>query len=131
LGLVGHAKQGDLARVPPSRRGSAIVAAYSLNEFPEALRVHVESHLVDAASAGTSSLVLEPNARAVTPWWDAAAARIVAAGGRADEWKFDVDLPPLLRLFDRAAGLHHRELKLRSLYLPGRESEVRGVPSDS
>jgi hypothetical protein len=29
-------------------------------------------------------------------------------------------LPPLLQMFDRAAGLHHEELKLRSLYLPGR-----------
>jgi hypothetical protein len=62
--------------------------------------------------------VLEPLARGVTPWWDATAARFVAAGGRADEWRFPVELPPLLRLFDRAAGLNHRELKVRTLFAP-------------
>jgi hypothetical protein len=28
-----------------------------------------------------------------------------------------VDLPPLLEKFDRAAGLNHRELKFRSLFV--------------
>jgi hypothetical protein len=117
--LHGGAKQGDLSKLPPARRGMAIVAAYALNELPQQSRERVESHLVDAAAQGVQSLVLEPIARAVTPWWDAAASRVVAAGGRADEWKFAVDLPPLLQLFDRSAGLNHREIKVRSLYLPG------------
>jgi hypothetical protein len=60
-------------------------------------------------------LVIEPIARGVTPWWEATASRVRAAGVRADEWRFAIDLPPLLRLFDRAAGLKHRELKLRTL----------------
>ena len=63
-------------------------------------------------------LVLEPIARAVTPWWHDAAARFTACGGRADEWRFPADLPPLLRLFDQAAGLSHRELKVRTLFAP-------------
>jgi hypothetical protein len=63
-------------------------------------------------------LILEPIARSVAPWWDTLARRIVASGGRADEWRFQVDLPPLIRLFDKAAGLHHDELTVRSLYLP-------------
>ena len=62
-------------------------------------------------------LVLEPIARAVTPWWNETAARVVAAGGRADEWQFDTALPPAAALLGKAAGLNSREMKVRSLYL--------------
>lgn len=120
LGLPGQARQGDLARLPPLKPGTGVVAAYALNELPDAARAQVEARLIEASGAGVRVLVLEPIARGVTPWWDATAARVVSAGGRADEWKIPVELPPLLQLFDRAAGLKHRELKLRSLYLPGR-----------
>ena len=119
LGLAGHAKQGDLTRAPLPQRGSAIVAAYALNELPDESRERVEQRLIAAASTGSRVLVLEPIARAVTPWWDATGRRVIAAGGRADEWRIPVELPPLLQMFDRAAGLNHRELKLRTLYLPG------------
>jgi hypothetical protein len=53
----------------------------------------------------------------MTPWWGATAARVVAAGGRADEWRFPVTLPPLVDRFDRAAGLRHSELTCRTLYM--------------
>ena len=33
---------------------------------------------------------------------------------------FAVELPPLLRTLDKAAGLNHRELTVRSIWLPGR-----------
>jgi hypothetical protein len=120
LQIAGHARQGDLSRMAPPPRGSAVVAAYTLNELPEASRRRVEARLIEAASAGVASLVLEPIARAVSPWWDDTAERVIAAGGRVDEWRFPVSLPPLLQLFDRAAGLNHHELKLRSAYIPGR-----------
>jgi hypothetical protein len=120
LQIAGHARQGDLARMAPPPRGSAVVAAYTLNELPEASRRRVEARLIEAASGGVASLVLEPIARAVSPWWDDTAERVIAAGGRVDEWRFPVSLPPLLQLFDRAAGLNHHELKLRSAYIPGR-----------
>jgi hypothetical protein len=117
LRLNGRAKQGDFSKVKLPTRRSAIVAAYALNELPEPSRVRVESALLEAAAAGAKVLVVEPIARGVTPWWDATAQRVVAAGGRADEWRIPVTLPPLLQLFDRAAGLNHRELKMRTLYL--------------
>ena len=120
LRLAGYARQGDLMKSPLPSRRSAVIAAYALNELPDASRVRVEQRLLDAAAAGARVLVLEPIARGVTPWWGATAARVIAAGGRADEWRIPVELPPLLQLLDRAAGLHHRELKLRTLYLPGR-----------
>jgi hypothetical protein len=118
LRLRGHAHTADLTRLPRQQPGSAIVAAYVLNELPEALRERLESFLLGAAAGGVRVLVLEPIARAVSPWWDATAARFTAAGGRADEWRFPVVLPPLLRKFDDAAGLSHRELKLRTLFAP-------------
>ena len=119
LGINGQARQGDVARLPQAKRGTAMVAAYALNELRDAARAQIEARLIDGSRAGVSSLVLEPIARGVTPWWDSTAARVIAAGGRADEWRFAVELPPLLQLLDRAAGLNHREIKLRSLYLPG------------
>jgi len=41
------------------------------------------------------------------------------AGGRTDEWRFREPLPPLLQILDKAAGLDHRELTVRSMWLPG------------
>ena len=118
LGLKGRARQGDVARLPVHGAGSAIVAAYVLNELPEPARTSLEAALADAARRGARVLIIEPISRSITPWWDATASRLARVGGRADEWRFPVDLPPLLRLLDKAAGLDHRELTARSIYMP-------------
>ena len=117
MGLRGDARLGDAVRPARTRPGDAIVAGWVLNELPPDARVRVERHLLASASRGTRVLVLEPIARSVVPWWDETAARVIAAGGRADEWRFPVDLQPLLRQFDKAAGLDHREITARSLYI--------------
>lgn len=122
LGIDGRSRPGDIANIPDMKPGGAIVAAYVLNELPEAARRQVEDRLLAAATKGVQVLVLEPIARGVTPWWDATADKFRAAGGRADEWRFQVELPPMLRLFDKAAGLNHRELTARSLYCPARDA---------
>ena len=119
LGLAGRARRGDVARLPPLAPGTAAMAAYLLNELPDTVRAQVEDRLLEAAGRGTRILVIEPIARGVSPWWDLTASRIVEAGGRSDEWRFSVDLPPLIRLLDKAAGLDHRELTVRSLYCAG------------
>jgi SAM-dependent methyltransferase len=118
LGLKGRARQGDVARLPVHRAGCAIVAAYVLNELPEPARTSLETALGDAAGRGARVLIIEPISRSISPWWDATAARLASMGGRADEWRFPADLPPLLRLLDKAAGLDHRELTARSIYIP-------------
>jgi SAM-dependent methyltransferase len=126
LGVNGRARQGDVARLPRMPPGTAVVAAYVLNELPSAVREPLEDRLIDAAGRGVSVLVIEPISRSVSPWWDSTASRMAAAGGRADEWRFSVDLPPLLQLLDKAAGLNHRELTARSLYCSGlSESHAR------
>jgi SAM-dependent methyltransferase len=117
LGLVGHARQNEVSRLPVMRAGTAVVAAYVLNELPEPSRRRVEDQLIEAAGRGVRVLILEPIARAITPWWDQAAARMEAAGGRADEWRFPIELPESLKLFDKAAGLNHQELKVRTLFV--------------
>jgi hypothetical protein len=75
--------------------------------------------LLAAALNGAPVLVIEPIARRLTLWWDDWAREWKAAGGREDEWRFRVDLPKKLALMDKAAGLDHRELTGRSLWLPG------------
>jgi SAM-dependent methyltransferase len=117
LRVRGHARVGDIARLPAVPAEGAVVAAYVLNELPAHARSKVEDYLLAAATRGTRVLIAEPISRGVTPWWDATAARLAAVRGRADEWRIPVDLPPLLRLFDKAAGLNHRELTLRTLYI--------------
>jgi SAM-dependent methyltransferase len=115
LRVSGQARVAHLTRLSAAGGSPAIVAAYVLNELPDVTRERLESDMVKAGRAGAPILIVEPIARTVTPWWDQARSRIVSAGGRADEWRFPVELPPLLRLLDRAAGLDHRELTARSL----------------
>jgi len=122
LGLNGSARQGDATRLPPVKAGSGIVAAYLLNELPEESRLRIERLLLDASARGVRVLILEPIARGIAPWWDATASRVMANGGRADEWRFPIELPRLLQTLDKGAGLRHDELTVRSLWLPGRRT---------
>jgi hypothetical protein len=66
---------------------------------------------------GAHALVVEPLARGIAPWWGSWARRVAEVGGRADEWRFRFDRPPIIEKLDRAAGLDHRELTGRSLWL--------------
>src|SRR6185503_8123930 len=120
LELNGSGRQVDVGRLPRLDRGGAAIAAYVLNELAPDLRTRVLEHLLAASDHGVRVLVLEPIARGVAPWWDDAAAQAVKTGGRADQWRFHAQLPPLLQTLDKAAGLDHRELTVRSIWLPGR-----------
>lgn len=120
FGLHGQARLGDVSKLPALRPGSGAVAAYVLNEVPEPVRERAEDALLAAAARGVAILIVEPIARSLTPWWEQTAGRVRSIGGRADEWRFAAQLPPLLRLLDKAAGLDHRELTARSLYCPAR-----------
>ena len=115
--LAGGALQGALVMLAfgIATLPNLVVAGYALNELSDAIRRKVEDALIAAGKTGAQILVAEPIARGVAPWWDDAAARFVEAGGRADEWRFPVELPPLLRLFDRATGLRHDVLTARTL----------------
>jgi hypothetical protein len=64
-------------------------------------------------------LVVEPLAGGAAPWWKRWQSAFEAAGGRADEWRTRAELPPIVQKLDRAAGLDHREITGRSLWLAG------------
>jgi Methyltransferase domain len=117
LRLDGHAKQSDAARFRPPRGNAGVIAAYLLNELPDETRITLLDTLLDAARRGTSVLIVEPIARGVTPWWTSVRVRIEEAGGSADEWDVAIDRPPLVALLDEAAGLDHRRVKARSLFI--------------
>jgi hypothetical protein len=118
FGLDGSGKTLDLNtfRLPGN---TALVAAFIVNELPEEVRERWRAAMLVAAGRGSPVLVVEPIARKLSPWWDDWAGDFTAAGGRSDEWRFAVALPERLALMDKAAGLNHRELTGRSLWLPG------------
>jgi hypothetical protein len=117
LGVHGWARQGDVTKAMTIRHGNSVLAAYVLNELPDEARTRVAARLLETASHGGHVLVIEPIARSIAPWWDDMVARFATVGGQADEWRLPIDLPPLLEKFDRAAGLNHRELTFRSLFV--------------
>lgn len=119
LGLRGRAAPGELLgeRLPASEGG--ILLGWVVNELESASRDALLPRLLAAAARGARVLVVEPIASRPVPWWPAWADAFTRAEGREDLWRFPSSLPPLLALLDKAAGLDHRVLTARSLWLPG------------
>lgn len=116
-GLEGSTKAADVNTFKAS--GTAILAAFILNELPEEARERWRRTMLSTARHGLPVLVVEPIAKKLSPWWDEWASEFASSGGRSDEWRFPAALPERLALMDKAAGLDHRELTGRSLWLPG------------
>ena len=91
----------------------------TINELETGERENIQKRLLRIHRSGSPVLVIEPIARRLTSWWDRWSSSWLEEGGRDDQWRFQVELPERLRLMDRAAGLDHRELTGRSLWLPG------------
>jgi hypothetical protein len=114
LGLTGRATVRDISRSALAiREGSATILAYVANELVDEARTKLLRHVLAIGRV----LVIEPIARRAMPWWPAWERTFVSAGGRADEWRFPITLPPRQLALARAAGLDPRELTARSLYL--------------
>jgi hypothetical protein len=86
----------------------------------DAARAALLPALLAQGARGRAVLIIEPLAGFVAPWWNEWRAAFVEAGGRADEWRFREPLPAIVTRLDRAAGLNHRELTGRSLWMTGR-----------
>jgi methylase of polypeptide subunit release factors len=117
FGLDADVRRGDVlrTRVPPS--ADALVAGWVVNEVSEQMRKELLPRFLDLARRGARVLIVEPIATSVSPWWPEWSAAFQTAGGRADEWRFRLELPMLLRRLDKAAGMRHDELAARSLWL--------------
>ena len=116
LGLKGRARTGRLERERAPGARDAALLAYTVNELADDVRAALLERLL--GTERPRLLVIEPISRRVAPWWDRWSERIADAGGRADRWRFPARLPERWHLLGRAAGLDHRELTARSLYLP-------------
>jgi SAM-dependent methyltransferase len=121
LGAAGaRFTSGDFTKTRLEPPPDGIVLAFAVNELAPAAQADLLSRLMAAARAGARLLVVEPLARKALAFWSGWEVAFRAAGGRADEWRFPAELPPTLKLLDKAAGLDHQSLTGRSLYLPGR-----------
>lgn len=118
FGIEARASRGSLLEVPLPGRGGAVLLAFTVNELDDADRGRLLDRLLEAGRRGAALLVIEPIARRPARWFDAWREGFAPLGARSDEWRFPAALPETLRLLDRAAGLDHRELTARSLWLP-------------
>ncbi|MGE3840419.1 MAG: hypothetical protein AB7I50_02410 [Vicinamibacterales bacterium] len=125
FGLRGRARQGDALKTALPVRRTVIIAGWLANELTDDQRALLLDRLLEARDRGAAVLVVEPIARSIAPWWNAWARVVERAGGRTDEWRFDVALPDIVRRLDRAAGLSHTPLTARSFWLPPREAASR------
>ncbi len=117
--LRGRAQVGDLVRARWPER-SAIVAAYAVNELPPPGRDALLPRLLSHVERGGALLIVEPVAGQAAPWWASWRAALETAGGRADMWRLATALPRIVQKLDRAAGLDHRELTARTLFVAPR-----------
>ena len=117
FGLAARTRLGDIATTAWPASPAALLAAFTLNELADAARDAVLQRLVERGERGDAVLVVEPVAGFVAPWWNRWRDVFEAAGGRAADWRFPIERPAIVAKLDRAAGLDHRALTGRSLWL--------------
>jgi hypothetical protein len=117
FGLRFKTRQDDAARTLLPTPPSVLLAAFTLNELPDPPRNALLQRLLDRGAAGDQVLIVEPLARGIAPWWGEWTKRFEANGGRSDEWRTRIELPAIVAKLDRAAGLDHREITARSIYV--------------
>ena len=117
FGLRAKTVRSDVARFRLPNSPAMILASYTVNELREADRSPLLPRLLERAANGDRVLIVEPLARSASRWWRQWAEAFAAAGGRADEWRFPAELPPLVAKLDRAAGLNHTHFTGRSLFI--------------
>jgi hypothetical protein len=127
FGIRARTRQADLLAVPLPSRRTGIVAGWVANELSGEARTALRERLAAARRQGATILVVEPIARAVTPWWAEWVERFAGGGSRADEWRFRIELPDPVRRLDRAAGLNREEVTARSLWAPAAPRPHRSV----
>lgn len=118
FGIRGTGKCQPIESVGLTRARSGILLAFTANELRDDSRARLLGDLISAVESGSSVLLVEPVARRGRAWWEEWSEEFLAHGGRVDQWRFPLALPEPLRALDKAAGLDHRELTGRSLFVP-------------
>jgi hypothetical protein len=117
LGVAGRVNRGNLTSVLMAPLSTdAVVLGWAVNELPADARRQILPRLVAFATSGCPVLIVEPLSRAATPWWREWVDAFAPTGGRADEWKFRIDLPPMLKELSQRAGFQRDTLGARSLW---------------
>ena len=123
FGLAARAQAGDLptalGKIPAASSSCAFLAAFTLNELPDVSRDALLTDVLHRAHRGGCLLVVEPIAGGVARWWERWRREFERAGGRGDEWRLRAKLPDIVAKLDRAAGLDHREITGRTLWIRG------------
>ncbi len=114
FGVRARTRVEDLTRTVLPQH-SHVLAAFAINELTVASRQAMLPRLLEHAAKGGRVTLVEPLAGFVAPWWHEWRSAAEAMGGRADEWRIRVPLPPIVAKLDKAAGLNHREITGRSL----------------
>ncbi len=117
MGLQGSTHRVPIDQVRWQKEPADMIAAFVLNELADETREAVRPTLFQAARDGHRVLHRRADRPRRGPLVDRLAPGNAGRGGRADEWRFRVELPELLGRLDRAAGLDHRELTARTLAL--------------
>lgn len=116
LGLSADVRRGSAARTRIPHDAGFVVAAFVVNELNDSDRGLLLESLQAAAARGVSVLIVEPISLRISPWWQQWADVFVARGGRADEWRFRFDPPPIVKRLARASSLRPESLTARSLF---------------
>ncbi len=118
FGLRSDVRRGHAARTRFPAETSLVVAAFVVNELNgqdrnELLR-QIQIPRLKAGAVGSlpGILIIEPISTRISPWWP---EWVEALGGRADEWKFRIEAPPIVKKLAKAAGLRPEVLTARSL----------------
>jgi hypothetical protein len=119
FGLRADVRRSHAAKTRFPSDTSAIVAAFVVNELSQPERGALLENLTGKRERGTRNrvLIVEPISQRISPWWNDWAAEFAKLGGRADEWRARVELPPLVKRLAKAAGLRPEVLTARSLFL--------------
>lgn len=125
FGVNARVRRAEVDASSLPRTPALMLAAFTLNELATGQRDALLARAIDLVAHAPSNrrrgtrrlLVVEPLAGRAAPWWSRWRQEIIEAGGRADEWRVRVELPPIVAKLDRAAGLNHNELTGRTLWI--------------
>lgn len=116
LGLQADVRRGFAGRTRIPDNATFVVGAFVVNELKPEERQDLLRGLIATIGRGTAVLIVEPISLRISPWWEEWRAAFLPMGGRADEWKIRIDLPPIVKRLAKSSSLRPDALTARSLF---------------